>query len=124
MNEKKANHLTSLSKKEAKEKFKLIEFDFLISSDKTTIARYKSIPPKFQTNWLKCFLGLTTNKRMMIKAKCCECAGYENTKENVGNCDIKTCPLWNARPYQKKTKDSIVERAFSRTDNIEELAGF
>jgi hypothetical protein len=41
--------------------------------------------------------------RAAVNAYCWECAG--NIKPEVGRCNIKTCPLWNLRPWQRKTDD-------------------
>ena len=35
-----------------------------------------------------------------IKSKCLDCSNY--VMEEVANCNIDSCPLWNYRPYQKR----------------------
>ncbi len=61
---------------------------------------FKNIPERYKKSWLDCFEG-KANKRKAIAAKCYECAGYEDTANNVGKCTARQCPLWQYRPKQK-----------------------
>jgi hypothetical protein len=36
--------------------------------------------------------------RKSINAKCFDCSNYQ--KEEVSNCTVKTCPLWEVRPWK------------------------
>lgn len=40
--------------------------------------------------------------RQAIKAKCYECVGYENLKENIAGCTAYGCPLFAYRPYKEE----------------------
>lgn len=74
---------------------------FIETENKTSIARFKTIPERHQRTWLLSYYG-KASKTQAIKAKCCECCGYENIATEVGDCIIRDCPLWCYRPYQKK----------------------
>lgn len=46
-----------------------------------------------------------TSLRLAINAKCFDCVGcgFDPKPTNeIRNCKITTCPLWNVRPYQNK----------------------
>lgn len=64
-------------------------------------AFFDNIPNRYKRAWLDCFEG-TASKRKAIAAKCYECVGFEDTQNNVGQCQSRTCPLWNYRPLQQK----------------------
>ena len=52
-------------------------------------------------HWLFCKLWnqpKTLSKTERIKAKCVDCSGYQT--EEVRNCNVKSCALWEIRPYQ------------------------
>jgi hypothetical protein len=36
--------------------------------------------------------------RKSINAKCFDCSNHQ--KEEVANCTVKTCPLWEVRPWK------------------------
>lgn len=46
-----------------------------------------------------------TSLRLAINGKCFDCigCGFDPSPQNeIRNCQITTCPLWNVRPYQNK----------------------
>lgn len=46
-----------------------------------------------------------TSLRLAINAKCFDCVGCgfdPNPQNEIRNCQIKYCSLWNLRPYQNK----------------------
>ena len=43
----------------------------------------------------------------VIKAKCLTCCCFE--RDEVRNCKVQICPLWNLRPYQDKTKQEDLD---------------
>jgi hypothetical protein len=72
------------------------------TANATTKSIFKNTPERYKKTWLKSFFGELSPKQA-IKAKCFECCGYEDLKENVGDCRSRTCPLWSLRPLQKST---------------------
>lgn len=34
-----------------------------------------------------------------VKAKCQACVGFEDTRDRIRECCVKTCALWHWRPY-------------------------
>jgi hypothetical protein len=93
------------TKKDANEKFRDLEEDFFFYENNTHIAYYKSIPTRFKKLFLKLFAGEIKNRNQAIKAKCLECVAYEDVNETIGRCQVKLCPIWNFRPYQKEKND-------------------
>lgn len=77
--------------------------------DEKLRATIEKVPIKWQALTERAYAG-TGSKSNAIKAKCLECVGYEDVKENIGGCECFTCPLWSYRPYQTKevgnTEDS------------------
>lgn len=72
--------------------------DFI--AENTTESNYlKLVPPMYQKMLLDLFRG-KNSKATALKAKCLDCSCYQ--KEEITNCPVKQCPLWNFRPYQKK----------------------
>lgn len=63
--------------------------------------RVSSTPKNYQGSYARALAG-EANLRQSIKAKCQECVGFENVRDEVGNCKVFTCPLWHHRPYTKK----------------------
>jgi hypothetical protein len=42
--------------------------------------------------------------RLAVNAKCFDCEGGDsdpNVRLRIGTCEIRTCPLWPVRPYQR-----------------------
>lgn len=62
--------------------------------------RVLSVPKNYQRNYARALAG-RANLRQSIRSKCCECVGFENVLQEVGNCKVFTCPLWHHRPYVK-----------------------
>jgi hypothetical protein len=87
------------AKKKAFEEKKRI-FDKFNEESPDHIRNYfKMVPKTYKWLWYKCFAGVSTRPEA-IKAKCIDCSGY--IKEEIIECTVKTCPLWNHRPYIKK----------------------
>jgi len=47
------------------------------------------------------------SKAMAIKAKCCECMGFEETAPRIKDCSIIICPLHRFRPFQTKSQNAF-----------------
>jgi len=41
--------------------------------------------------------------RYSINAKCYDCSNFQ--REEIRNCPMKACGLWNVRPYQRDSED-------------------
>jgi hypothetical protein len=87
-------------KRAAEEKYAAKEKEFLRTAKIPTAKYYQNIPVRYRKPWLKAYLG-EANKRQVIAAMCYNCAGYEDTQANVGNCNVTLCPLFKYRPLQK-----------------------
>lgn len=57
----------------------------------------ESKPQSTQGLYSKAFNGSKANA---IKAKCLDCTC--DTREEIRECPVYTCPLWPVRPYQVK----------------------
>lgn len=62
--------------------------------------RLKQIPIAMRRTYMKAILGVS--KSSAIKAKCQECAGWQDLQRMVGDCAAKDCSLYPYRPYQKQ----------------------
>ncbi len=58
----------------------------------------KKIPKLYQANYCKA----QTSKAAALKAQCLNCTC--RPREEVKNCTITTCPLYNHRPYQDRAE--------------------
>lgn len=87
-------------KRAAEEKYAAKETEFLKTEKIPTAKFYQKIPIRYRKAWLKAYLG-EANKRQAIAAMCYNCAGYEDTQNNVGKCNATLCPLHKYRPLQK-----------------------
>ena len=56
------------------------------------------VPNNYLNQYVKSLCGELTSKPA-IKIKCLECSCWQ--KEEVKNCTVKSCPLWQVRPYKK-----------------------
>jgi len=63
------------------------------------LKRVESVPKAYQYAYAK---GLQENAtpKEIYKAKCLDCVAFENTKEEIGGCTVRTCPIWHNRPYR------------------------
>jgi hypothetical protein len=86
----------------ADERLKKETQDFMAVAKESYVKFFERLPSRYKRNWLACFNG-KASRRKAIAAKCYECAGYEDTIANVGECTVRLCPLWKYRPLQKKT---------------------
>jgi hypothetical protein len=59
------------------------------------------VPPAFIGRLSKVLVG-TTSKKMIIRAMCEQCVGWEFTTEQIGKCKSYTCALHPYRPHQSK----------------------
>lgn len=57
----------------------------------------KGIPKTMQKTWLDSWDGVAP-LRQVVKAKCQDCVAHQ--REEIRNCPVKTCPLWQYRPYR------------------------
>ena len=69
---------------------------------KGLLDRIAAIPLRFRLQYVKA-LFCPGKKAVAIKMKCYECVGFESLSDRIGNCNIRTCPLWLHRPCQKKS---------------------
>lgn len=63
------------------------------------LSTFTGVPKLHKKAWMNCF-EKTSGKTRALKMKCLECSDY--TKAEITDCNVRTCPLWNYRPYQKK----------------------
>lgn len=67
---------------------------------KNEVERYaETIPELCRGTYLRA-ARKESSPRQAIKAKCCDCMGYENAVKRVRECSSYKCPLWMFRPYQ------------------------
>lgn len=57
-----------------------------------------ALKESMKLTFIKAYEG---NKPCAIKAKCLDCSCF--SKEEVTLCEAYTCPLWEIRPYQRKS---------------------
>ncbi len=60
--------------------------------------RLAQIPDLYRATYLKALSG---SKTAAVKAQCLECVGWQRAE--VTRCTDDGCPLFNVRPYQKKS---------------------
>jgi len=60
---------------------------------------YKNVPKSMQNLYLAVMVEKTT-KTQRIKLKCLDCCCWD--KEEVRQCTMKQCALWEVRPYKPK----------------------
>jgi hypothetical protein len=54
----------------------------------------------------KALLG-QVSPRQAIKAKCQECVCWEEMVSRIGQCTVRSCPIWAYRPYQDGLSDDV-----------------
>lgn len=59
---------------------------------------FESLPLSVRGIFEKAFSG--NSKSSAIKAKCLDCCCFN--REEISKCNVKKCPLWSYRPYQKE----------------------
>jgi hypothetical protein len=59
----------------------------------------ESLPPAYKKVFLEVFVGAKSFPKL-LKAKCLDCTCYQ--REEITLCQVRLCPLWKYRPYQKK----------------------
>lgn len=55
------------------------------------------VPKRYLNQYVKSLCGELTSKPV-IKIKCLECSCWQ--REEIKNCTVKSCPLWQVRPYK------------------------
>lgn len=60
---------------------------------------YKRVPKVFRNMFVKNYFN-KTSKTMAIKGKCLDCSNFD--REEITNCHMRQCALWNFRPYRPK----------------------
>lgn len=74
----------------------------LISKRKARVdAMLAKVPLSAKGLFLRVFSGTGNSRSQAIKARCIQCAGFENVRDEVGNCTVYDCALWQFRPYQR-----------------------
>jgi len=64
--------------------------------------KYKAlcrVPPRYIGRLTKALTG-TKNKKVLIKAMCEQCVGWENAQEVIKHCSSYLCALHPHRPHQ------------------------
>ena len=64
--------------------------------------KYKAlcrVPPRYIGRLTKALVG-TKSKKLLIKAMCEQCVGWENAQEVIKHCSSHLCALHPCRPYQ------------------------
>jgi len=59
----------------------------------------EGVPPRFIGRLSKVLTG-NMSKKMMVRAMCEQCVGWEFTTELIGNCKSFVCALHPFRPHQ------------------------
>lgn len=71
--------------------------DFLLQ-ERSEKARYlRRVPQSMQPIFYR-VLTCISGRPERVKAKCLDCSNFQ--REEVKNCPINTCPLWDIRPYR------------------------
>tara|TARA_R110000764_G_scaffold180853_1_gene266915 strand:- start:201 stop:494 length:294 start_codon:yes stop_codon:yes gene_type:complete len=55
------------------------------------------VPKQFLSQYVKSLMGELTLKPA-VRMKCLDCSHFD--KEEIKNCNVKNCPLWQVRPYR------------------------
>lgn len=84
------------------------------------------IPQNYRGLYLRVVTG-KASPRQVIKLKCAECCGFEDTKTRISECSVFRCPLRFLRPYQGDTPNYLPDQAthavkISRTGNTANLS--
>ena len=80
------------SKKAVEEKIKSF------CEDNPRFAGYvKTCPASLRKQYVESLNG-ESGKARALKVKCLECSGWD--REEVKKCTVKSCPLWQVRPYK------------------------
>ena len=59
--------------------------------------------PLYRALFTRIFSGFAT-PRAAIKAKCLDCVGQEDARNQIRECDITTCALHSLRPFVQREK--------------------
>lgn len=98
---KKITEMTNEEREIAKQEG-IIKFQAdMISLKESSPERWKfidSMPVTYQRTFLKAYT--TRSMANGVRAKCLDCALF--SKEEITNCTVLTCALFEFRPYQKK----------------------
>jgi len=71
------------------------------------------VPARYRALYLKALRGKLA-PRSAIKAKCLECVCWqrmEGGKDSIGDCAVRSCPLWSLRPFQASKRRSKASAA-------------
>lgn len=63
-------------------------------------------PVKYRALYLKALQGKLA-PRSAIKIKCLECVCWQRMEggvDQIGGCEVRSCPLWAVRPFQKPSR--------------------
>ena len=72
---------------------------------KTRLAEIQKHTPKLHPLFFRVYAG-QTGLTEAVKAKCLDCGCWQI--DEVRNCTIFTCPIWDFRPFQQKSgKDNV-----------------
>ena len=82
---------------EAREKTRKA-IDEFIKNDKYYGSVLARIPKNFQNTFYKVY-SKNRSRTTAMNAKCLDCTCFD--RKEITECEIKHCPLWNFRPYQK-----------------------
>lgn len=63
--------------------------------------RIDSVPQRYKRAYLEAITG-EGGLANAIKAKCLECVNFEDVDSNIGDCQIRSCPINPYRPYRKQ----------------------
>ena len=65
-------------------------------------------PTRYRALYLRALRGKLA-PRSAIKAKCLECVCWqrmEGGRDQIGDCAVRSCPLWSLRPFQGSKRRS------------------
>lgn len=94
------NHQEKMTqaKIESQKKWRAEKAKFIAENDSHIANYFRGLPDTCKKLWHRCFTAKSSG-REAIKAKCYDCSGYN--REEIKNCTVRTCPLWNYRPFKK-----------------------
>lgn len=72
---------------------------FIRDLTEDNLKTFETVPKAHRYNWMLAYNGKLPIKKAN-KLKCLDCSGYDRAE--AANCQVRTCPLWHLRPFQKK----------------------
>jgi hypothetical protein len=81
--------------------YEKLYFDEIEKLEEKKRSPWKKVPPRLYSLFYS-ILKKEKSLTKRIKAKCLDCSSYQ--KDEITNCNIEFCPLYQVRPYQRGEK--------------------